>query len=93
MVTCNRLEGISLGKSRSYRARAYYDASHARFQEAQFLLERGNFPTGAVDLAGYGVECILKAVILESARDEKRRKQIVDSFAGQAGHDMRLSHS
>jgi len=46
----------------SIEARLFYRASQ-RFDEAQVLLEAVR-TTGAVYLAGYGIECILKALIL-----------------------------
>ena len=45
--------------------RRFHRAAARRFEEAQFLLTRGNYTTAAVYLAGYAVECMLKALILD----------------------------
>ncbi len=48
---------------RAAEARRYYRAAKQRYEDAQMLLEAGR-TTGAVYLAGYAVECILKALLL-----------------------------
>ena len=54
-------------------------------EDGQFLFE-GRRNTGAVYLAGYAVECMLKAMIL-SALPARKRKMMLDSFRGQQAHD------
>ena len=44
-------------------ARLYYRCAFQRYEESQVLIEAG-YTTGAVYLAGYGIECILKALVL-----------------------------
>jgi hypothetical protein len=47
---------------------------------------RADHTTGAVYLAGYGIECILKALIL-SALAPAARKAMLNSFRGARAHD------
>jgi hypothetical protein len=74
-------------RPKHHRALAFYRAAHQRFEDAEILLERDRL-TGAFYLAGYGVECILKALILSSIDDPKRRTKVDRSFKGRAGHDL-----
>lgn len=66
-------------------ARLYYRCAFQRYEEAEVLLNAG-YTTGAVYLAGYGIECILKALVLmavpASARPDKLK-----SFRGSKAHD------
>jgi HEPN domain-containing protein len=68
-------------------ARLFYRAAIQRFDDAQFLLHQGGRTTAAVYLAGYSVECILKALILSVATG-KRRTAILASFRGQRAHSF-----
>lgn len=52
-------------------ARLYYRAAKQRFDDAELLLRAGR-TTGAVYLAGYTVECLLKALILASVARRPR---------------------
>lgn len=45
------------------KASVYLDAGNARFEEAEYLLDR--FPSAAIYLAGYLVECYLKWALCE----------------------------
>jgi len=65
----------------------FYRAAKQRFSDAELLLKHGR-TTGAVYLAGYGVECILKSLLLSSTPDS-RQQQLVDRFRGQFGHDLK----
>ena len=65
-------------------ARPFYRSSLQRFEDARFLLEAGR-TTGAVYLAGYGVECILKALIL-SALPAGGRQAMLSQFRGARAH-------
>lgn len=67
-------------------ARLFYRAARHRFDEARFLLEGGR-TTGAVYLAGYGVECMLKALILSRAPAGKRQ-DVMRSFRGAGAHNF-----
>jgi hypothetical protein len=73
-----------VGIPRSQNARLFYRASYQRLADARLLL-RMKRTTGAVYLAGYSVECILKALVLSMARGEKE-KALLLSFRGQQGH-------
>jgi hypothetical protein len=66
-------------------ARSYYQAAKQRFEDARFLLV-GDRTTGAIYMAGYCVECILKALIL-SILPERKRGEMLDSFRGGKAHD------
>ena len=70
---------------RSRQALRFYRASGRRFEEAQFLFVRGGYTTAAVYLAGYGVECILKALIL-SREPESRHVHTLGTFRGAHAH-------
>jgi len=67
-------------------ARHYYRAAKQRFDDAQLLL-RHQRTTGAVYLAGYTVECFLKALILASAAS-RLRKQLLVEFRGGRAHSI-----
>jgi HEPN domain-containing protein len=66
-------------------ARPYYQAAKQRLGDAQFLLDAGR-STGAIYLAGYSVECMLKALILATL-PAKKRAEMLDSFRGAKAHD------
>ncbi len=72
---------------RSKEARLFYQASIQRFDDARFLLEEGQRTTAAVYLAGYSVECILKAFIL-TVTTGNRRAEMLASFRGQRAHSF-----
>lgn len=77
----------------SIEARLYYRCALQRHDDAQVLL-RADHTTGAVYLAGYGVECILKALIL-SGLALAARVVMLDSFRGARAHDyewLRTQH-
>lgn len=67
-------------------ARAYYRAAKQRYEEARFLL-RARMTTAAVYLAGYTVECIMKALIVANVAPGLRRQLLV-SFRGRRAHDI-----
>jgi HEPN domain-containing protein len=66
-------------------ARLYYRCALQRYEDAQMLLEADR-TTGAVYLAGYGVECILKALIL-SALAPAPRADMLRTFRGPRAHE------
>jgi HEPN domain-containing protein len=57
-----------------------------RFEDAQLLFDGGR-NTGAIYLAGYAVECTLKALLL-SATPTSKIPKVLDSFRGGQGHDL-----
>ena len=69
----------------SQNARLFYRAAKQRFEDAEFLsdVER---TTAAVYLAGYSVECILKAMILAIV-PRAREAEILAMFRGARAHD------
>jgi HEPN domain-containing protein len=75
-----------MGMPRSPAARLYYRAAKQRFEESELLLSFG-FTTGAVYLAGYTVECMLKALVLASVLPALRRELLAD-FRGKRGHNV-----
>jgi hypothetical protein len=73
-----------VGLPRSPLARSFYRAAQERFDDAELLLDLRR-TTGAVYLAGYGVECMLKALILD-ATPEARQETVLDQFRGARAH-------
>ena len=70
----------------SRKQECFNQSARQRLEDGQFLFE-GRRNTGAVGyLAGYAVECMLKAMIL-SALPARKRKMMLDSFRGQQAHD------
>lgn len=69
----------------SIEARLFYRCASQRFDEAQVLLEAVR-TTGAVYLAGYGIECILKALIL-SVVPSSEANAVLRTFRGHRAHD------
>jgi HEPN domain-containing protein len=67
-------------------ARLYYRAAKQRYDDAELLLAAGR-TTGAVYLAGYTVECILKALILASAAPSLRR-HLLRALRGGRAHNI-----
>ena len=70
----------------SIEARLYYRCAFQRYEDAQILFVRGGRTTGAVYLAGYAIECILKALAL-SALTPAKRAELLQSFRGAKAHD------
>lgn len=73
-----------MGLLRSPLARSFYRAAQERIDDAELLLDLRR-TTGAVYLAGYGVECMLKALILDAA-PEARQGAVLDQFRGARAH-------
>jgi len=70
----------------SIEARLFYRCAFQRHEDSQVLFLRGDRTTGAVYLAGYGVECMLKALIL-AALAPAPRAEMLQSFRGARTHD------
>jgi HEPN domain-containing protein len=66
-------------------ARRFYRAAKQRFDDALLLLEMGR-TTAAVYLAGYSVECMLKALIL-AAVPRGQEEEVFSVFRGARAHD------
>ena len=70
---------------RSEQARRFYRAAKQRFDDALLLLAMER-TTAAVYLAGYSVECMLKALIL-SAIPPSQAEEMVGMFRSARTHD------
>ena len=70
---------------RSSDARLFYRCAYQRFEEAEVLL-MASYNTGAVYLAGYGIECVLKSLVL-SAVPAVDRSDTMKSFRGAKAHE------
>jgi HEPN domain-containing protein len=69
------------------KARPYYRAALQRMDDARFLRKRGR-EQAAVYLAGYGVECALKALLLNSL-PRRKQDQVNNEFRKQGqGHNF-----
>lgn len=66
-------------------ARRFYRAAKQRFDDALLLLEMQR-TTAAVYLAGYSVECMLKALIL-SVVPQAQEPELLGRFRGARAHD------
>ncbi len=69
----------------SKEVRLFYRCAAERFEDAEILLRAGR-TTGAVYLAGYSVECILKALILSVVPPGSVAAEL-HSFRGQRAHE------
>ena len=59
-----------------------------RMDDARFLLDKGERTNAAVYLAGYGVECVLKALLIDSL-PSKKQGEIINEFRKQGhGHNF-----
>ncbi len=67
-------------------ARLYFRAAKQRFDDAQWLLA-GDRTTGAVYLAGYTVECFMKALVLASV-SSGLRAELLAEFRGSRAHNI-----
>ena len=76
-----------MGTPKEIDSRLFFRAAKQRFGDAEFLLEVKR-TTGAVYMAGYGVECIFKALILSSIRAKSGRQAMINSFKGSRAHDF-----
>ena len=66
-------------------ARLFYRCAFQRYEEAEVLF-KADFTTGAVYLAGYGIECILIALVL-MAVPAGHRPDTLRSFRGNRAHE------
>lgn len=75
-----------MGLPRVKEARDYYRAAMHRAGDAALLREFGR-TTGAVYLAGYAVECMLKALLLDGV-GRALRKVLLADFHGTRAHNI-----
>jgi len=76
-----------MGLPVAQEARPFYQAGIQRFEDARLLLERAARTTGAIYLAGYGVECLLKALVLSVVPNAKRQA-VLNNFRGARAHNF-----
>lgn len=76
---------MRVGVPSSLEARHFYNCALQRFEDAQILL-RWERTTAAVYLAGYGIECILKAMVLSAVPQTKTAAEL-HFFRGHRAHD------
>ena len=74
-----------MGMPRDKDAKRFYRAAEQRWEDAEFLLESER-TTAAVYLAGYCVECVLKALILSQAAKDKK-DEVLSTFRGAGAHN------
>ena len=67
-------------------ARRFYRAGRQRLEDGESLRQQGRYG-GAVYLAGYGIECGLKSMLVEQT-PPARRPTLVASFRGSVAHDF-----
>lgn len=70
----------------SAEARLYYRSARRRYEDAR-ILQTAAHTTGAVYLAGYAIECMLKALILD-ASSARKRAEVMASFRGTRAHQF-----
>lgn len=66
--------------------RRFIRAAEQRLEEAQFLVQN-DYTTASVYLAGYAVECMLKALILAS-EPQAHHPRTMKSFHGATAHNF-----
>lgn len=81
---------IQIPDTKITRASVYREAGDARYREAEFLKEQ--FPSAAVYLAGYTVECHLKWALCEregvTYLHDLPDRRIADELTSGRGHDL-----
>ena len=70
----------------SANARLFYRCAMHRLAEARILSDAGCITAGPVYLAGYGIECVPKALILNSVPAAKEEAAL-RAFRGNKAHD------
>ncbi len=75
-----------MGLPKAAEAQRYYRAAKQRFDDSQLLLEWDR-TTGAVYLAGYTVECMLKTLVLDGV-SRKLRQELITEFRGSRAHSI-----
>ena len=78
-----------MGRPQSYNALRFYLTALQRFEDAEVLLRsKPSRTTGAVYLAGYSVECILKALVLSVTPRGQMDRTEGAITRGAEGHDL-----
>lgn len=68
-------------------ARRFYRLAYQRLEEGRLLLEELERPATAIYLAGYAVECGLKALVID-ATPRSQRDRMIGRLRGARGHDV-----
>jgi len=76
-----------MAPGKSYEVERFSRIALQRLEDARLLNERCGRGTAAVYLAGYAVECGLKALLLSSSPPQKHL-EVVESFRGKNGHNF-----
>lgn len=76
-----------MGVPSSSHARLFYRCAFQRFDEAGILRRAEQRTIGCVYLAGYAIECMLKALVL-SRLNKKGQDEMLHSFRGGKAHDF-----
>jgi len=71
----------------SRESRQFYRAGLQRFEDAQCLLRSEVRTTGAIYLAGYGVECLLKSLVLSHV-PVSQQPDVASTFRGRRAHNF-----
>ena len=79
-----RLDQYLMSTPHSPIPRRFYRVAYQRLEEAEVLSNAGYY-IGTVYLAGYAVECMLKALILNSS-PKKDHETVAAEFRGQRAH-------
>ncbi|MBI1345941.1 HEPN domain-containing protein [bacterium] len=66
---------------------SFYRAAGQRIAAARVLLTVAE-TLDATYLGGYGIECSLKAIILSFTPSPRRQEVVMESFRGQAAHNL-----
>lgn len=81
--------GNKMGRPQSYPALRFYCTALQRFEDAEVLFgAKPSRTTGAVYLAGYSVECILKALVLSVTPLKLLKEMELEITRGAVGHDL-----
>ena len=75
-----------MGTPQAPTPKLFYRVAYQRLEEAEVLYKAGYY-NGAVYLAGYAVECMLKTIILNSTR-KSDHKTVEAEFRGQRAHQF-----
>lgn len=75
-----------MAASQSKHARKFFRVAMLRLEDAEILLRNVRYGA-AVYMAGYAVECMLKALVLASSPADQQ-ETIATSFRGSRGHDI-----
>lgn len=80
---------ITMPSTLSKTAKDYRRAALNRYDESRLLYEAGKC-TGAMYLAGYAVECMLKVLVLTTVPVAQQAEFAKNEFRGSDGHDFEI---